>query len=227
MSIANVMALALYKARRMLKVTPTYRVLRELRRRELSLGRMDALELFGGRGDMITQDYAPYVRSLEIWEIDPACEVALRKRFPLAKIKITDTYEEIKKCTRKFDLVVADAWPRPFNGHCEHFDLFPDVFRVLLPFAVLILNVLPEIWGEKLSLEHARRRRQFYQVADATRVPLQQMVQRYDALAREQGFTVRWWFYKDRYFLYPLRRLWRKKRLGFLVLGLERVSGTP
>jgi hypothetical protein len=221
------MAAALYKARRRLKITPIYRVLREIKRRRLDLSRMDALELFGGRGDMITQDYAPYVRSLEIWEIDPACESALREHFPLAEVKITDTYEEIKRCARKFDLVVADAWPRPFDGRCEHFDLFPDIFRLLSPFAVLILNVLPEIWGEKLSSEHARRRRKFYQIADPTRVSLQQMVRRYEALAREQGFIIRWWFYKDRYFLYQLRRPWRKKRLGFLVLGLERVSRTP
>jgi hypothetical protein len=103
------MAAALYKARRRLKITPIYRVLREIKRRRLDLSRMDALELFGGRGDMITQDYAPYVRSLEIWEIDPACESALREHFPLAEVKITDTYEEIKRCARKFDLVVADA----------------------------------------------------------------------------------------------------------------------
>ncbi len=146
----------------------------------------------------------------------------MRKAFPYATIRITDSFEEIKRTPKKFDMVVADAWAGMFNDHCEHFELFPDVFRILSQSSILILNVIPE--ARRLSPKHAERRCAFYQVKDPTRIPLEVMVERYKAFAEECGFQVQWWFYKDRYFMYPLRRKWLKKRLGFLVLKLQAIS---
>lgn len=222
MNLADFARKAFFNLRRILKLTPTHAVMRSIRKHGVNLKSLHALELFGGRGDQTTRDYAPYLGQLEIWEIDPSCETALRKAFPNATIRITDSYKEIRKTSQKFDLVIADAWPRVFGDHCEHFELFPDIFRILSPNPILILNVLPEI--QKLTPEHAQKRCAFYQVKDPTKIPLEVMVERYKSLAIENGFQIQWWFYKDRYFLYPLRRKWRKKRLGFLVLGLQAIS---
>ncbi|MEM2582663.1 MAG: hypothetical protein QXD09_07700 [Candidatus Caldarchaeum sp.] len=211
-----------FNLRRILRLTPTHAMMRSIQKHSVNLKSLHALELFGGRGDQTTRDYAPYVGQLEIWEIDPNCETALRKAFPNATIRITDSFEEIKKTPKKFDLVIADAWPRVFGNYCEHFELFPNIFRILSPTSILIFNVVPEI--QKLTTEHARRRCAFYQVEDPTKIPLEVMIEKYKSLAAENGFQIRWWFYKDRYFLYPLRRKWLKKRLGFLVLGLQAVS---
>lgn len=222
MSLVNFVRKTFFNFRRILKLTSTHAMMRSIRKRGVNLKSLHALELFGGRGDQITRDYAPYVGRLEIWEIDPSCETALREAFPNATIRITDSYEEIRKTSQKFDLVIADTWTRMFNNHCEHFELFPDIFRILSSTSILVLNVLPEF--QNLSAEHARRRCAFYQVEDPTKIPLEVMVERYKSLAMENGFQIQWWFYKDRYFLYPLRRKWMKKRLGFLVLGLQATS---
>lgn len=220
MRVLDLVTKAFFSLRRAFKLTPVHSVMRSIRRHGVDLKSLKALDLFGGYGDMMLKDYAPYVGQLEIWEINPDCEAALRKKFPQATIRITDSYEEIKRTPEKFNMVVADTWTHIFNGHCEHFELFPDVFRVLSPVSILILNVIPEF--RELSPEHAQRRRDFYHVEDPKKIPVEVMVERYRALAEENGFQVQWWFYRDRYFMYPLRRKWLKKRLGFLVLGLRR-----
>jgi hypothetical protein len=70
--------------------SPTQLVLQELRRRNVPLKDLRALEEFGRDGEWHTADYAPHKASLEIWEIDREYEHALRSNFPNAKVKILD-----------------------------------------------------------------------------------------------------------------------------------------
>jgi len=220
MTPIQIAKMMLFRLRQYLRLTPMHSVRRSLHRRGVNLKSTRALELFGGRGDKLVVEYAPYVGNLEIWEIDPSCEADLRSRFPYARIRITDSYTEIRKCPSKFDLVVADIWvSHIFDGYCEHFELFPHIFRILSPSAILILNVVPNT--RSLSTEHGQRRCQFYQVEDPTEIPLKHMVKIYDSIAASHGFHIDWWFYKDRLFLYSFRQRWLKRRYGFLVLGLK------
>ena len=76
---------------------------------DFSLSEADALELFAREGDWQTVSYASHVKTIEAWEIDSQFHEALKRNLPYAKIKITDTWKEIKTTPRKYDLIVADA----------------------------------------------------------------------------------------------------------------------
>ena len=212
-----------WQARRKLRLTPFCGVMRELRRRGVDPSSLQALEVFGHVGKMVTVDYASAVAGLEVWEIEQQFETELRRNVPQACVRIVDSYVQLRLTTRKFGLVVVD------NGamcgkHYEHFGVFPDVFRVLEDFAVLILNVVPEVYvQDAMTSEHHRRRQDFYE-RDPNHVPLEEMIRVYRRLANTSGFHVRWWFIKDRYFLPSLRHQSRKKRLCFLVLALQRAG---
>lgn len=211
-----------YNLRRHLKLTPIHAVMHELLRRGVDLHRMHALDLFGGKGDMITRDWAPYVQAIDVWEIETAFESELRHNLPGAHITICDSYAQIERCQTVYDLIVADTWTRPFDGHHEHFELFPSVFRLMNPsFSILILNVMPWLTARKTSHVHLDKRREFYETRDPILVPLTEMVKVYGKIADESGVRILWWFYKDRYFLFPMRKTRLGKRLGFLVLALQ------
>lgn len=227
MNIYSRLKIAFWNLRRRFKLIPIFSVLREIEKHKLDLGALHALDMFGGKGDMITIDYAPYVKSLEIWEIDQRCEDYLRSRFPNAVIKIVDSYQELKKTSEKFDFILADAWPRLFDSHCEHFDSFPDILKILNATSVLVLNVMPEIKKKRSKAEHLKCREAFYQVNDSTKISLDQMVKIYRNIVVRSGFDIHWWFLKDRYFMYPLRRWFMAKRLCYLVLGLQKARALP
>ena len=196
----------------------------DLRKRGVELDSLRALDLFAGTGNTITRDYAPFVKSLEAWEIEPSYERELRKNLPKALVRIVDSYEQLAITDSRLGLVVADTWTEMFAGHCEHFELFPEVFRVLDESAVLILNIMPEWKVGQSQIEHLRRRRDFYQREDVANIPIDSMVEVYKNLARQNGFEIRWWFIKDRYLMYDLRRQAKKWRLCHLVLGLEKTK---
>ncbi len=111
---------------------------------DFSLEDADTIELFARTGEWQTIVYAPYVKSLEAWEIDQAFYEDLKKNLPNANIKIVDTWKEIKNITKKYDLIVVDA-PQSIYGehdeHCEHFGLLSDVFRIAKDSCAIILTI--------------------------------------------------------------------------------------
>ncbi len=110
--------------RRTLGLSPMQSVMRELTRRGVRVADLRALECFAFDGHMHTIDYAPLVRALEVWEINPVHEAVLRRTFPAAVVHITDTYRQVEECTDRFSLIVVDNSP-VHGGHTEHFDLLP------------------------------------------------------------------------------------------------------
>jgi hypothetical protein len=195
-----------YLVRRVMLGSPMNQVLRELRERRVRLEDLQALEVFGGHGDIHTMDYACHVASLEVWEIDPECKGSLMKNLPMAKIKITDSYQEVRTCQSKYGLIVIDnqaqstpsAWG---EDHCEHFDLFPDVFRISSDFTILILNIIL-----KLNIIAHRRypylfnsrqlacRREFYATEHPESLSLPAAVGAYSRLILKNGFAPQWHF---------------------------------
>ena len=209
-----------WDTRRSLKMIPIIKEMEEIKSRGVPLENMRALEMFGGYGNQITKDYAPYFKELEVWEIDPDCEASLRKNFPNAKIRIGDSYKLLKESDAKVDFVIADT--ALSDNPNEHFRLFPDIFRVLNDTALIILNTVPEIHGEVLSKEQSANRKTFYKTENALNIPMEKMIEKYTELCKENGFKIKWWFTNDRYFMYSVRKGSIKRRLVHLVMFLER-----
>lgn len=189
-------------------------VLRELARRNIDPRNLHAIELFGGMGKFHTLDYAHRVESMEIWEIDPKLGKPLQSNLPTAKIRITDTYTELKNASKRYDLVVCDN-PMSLYGsndrHCEHFDLFPDIFSILADQAILILNVIPAIDNRAsrrfpyLFNEHQlAARARFYNTDHPENISLDSMAAVYTHRAAEHGYAMHWHFTRRRHFVHYL-----------------------
>jgi hypothetical protein len=201
----------LRSTRRLLALSPTQKVLRGLRARGIDLSSLRALELFGGRGVYHTLDYASRVSSLEVWEIDPRLESDLRRNLPRATVRIVDCHEEIKRTPGRFDLIVVDNPMSTYEGHCEHFDLFPDLFRVACDESIVLLDVIPSAprfarkkYPYLFNEEQRVRRRAFYQTDDADNLSWETIVAAYRIRAELAGFAVHWSFTVRRHFVYYL-----------------------
>ncbi len=186
-------------------------VVRELIHRGVAMDELDALEVFAGTGSFHTMSYASKVRSLTAWEIDPTCEPALKKNLPVALVKITDSFVEVKRTSSTFNLIVVDNPMSTFGEYCEHFDLFPDIYRLARRPAILMIDVIPEVppSGRKrypylFSERHLTRRRDFYQSEHPEKISLGEMALTYSNRARANGYNVCWHFFIKRTFVYYL-----------------------
>jgi hypothetical protein len=193
------------------ELTPMGLILRKLRKRGVDTRELRALEIFANSGDSHVKDYAPRVSALEMWEIDFRYEPILKQNFPQARVKIVDSYEEIRKTPNKYELIVVDNGTSIYGGHCEHFDLFPDVFRVASDSSVLILNVIPEVNDAALKEypylfheAHLAERQKFYQSSHPAKVSIDEMLIVYMELIEKSGFILQWHFVQKRSFVYYL-----------------------
>jgi nitrate reductase NapE component len=192
-------------------------VLRELRRRGVQVADLRALECFAFDGHMHTIDYAPLVRALEVWEINPAHEAVLRRTFPAAVVHIADTYRQVEECTDRFSLIVVDNSP-VHGGHTEHFDLLPKVFRLAADDCYMVLDIIPKLnasvrgsYPEMFWESTLNARKAFYGVDDPEHMTPGRMEEVYTAIARQAGFSVSWSF-----------RRRRNNIITYLVLALAR-----
>jgi hypothetical protein len=211
-------------ARRHLGLMPIHRVIRELEARGVDLEGQVALETFGGTGSLYTRDLASHVASLEGWEVDPERCRQLASRLPQATVRAVDSIAHMKAAEGRFDLISLDNYYScfgPNKRYCEHFDLFPDVFRVAADESTLLFNAIvsedrsltrrlaPDLFDEP----HLARRRDFYRTDHPERVPFETMVEVYREHAERSGFVIDWWF---------ARR--RTSFLHFLALRVRRVA---
>jgi len=174
---------------------PIQVLVRDLERQGVEIGRLRALEVFGSTGDRVTRHYAERVATLDVWEIDGRLEPALRRNLPRARIAIVDSFEEVRRTDRRYDLVVVDnpVWP------VEHFPLFPHLFRLLSDDAVLVMDVIPSAdafttrrYPELFDAEHLENRRAFYGTDHPEDIPLARLARHYGEMAAEEGYAV-WW----------------------------------
>jgi ribosome-associated toxin RatA of RatAB toxin-antitoxin module len=192
------------------KLYPVYQVIEQINKR-FPLKDCHALEAFAYTGAWQTRAYKHFPAYLEAWEIDPACEAALKRNLPAAKIRITNSFEEVKRCTKKFSFINVDTHQGLFGEYCENFEFYPLIFHVAADNCVVNLNVIPHAsasWLKKypdlFSAQHLARRKEFYQVADPSQVTLEQMLRRYGDIARENGYEIQWHYYKKRTLTYYL-----------------------
>ncbi|MGH7855871.1 MAG: hypothetical protein ACREQY_00965, partial [Candidatus Binatia bacterium] len=207
--------------------SPMKRVFRELERRGIRPDELATLEVFGGAGDWHAIDYVGAVRWLEVWEIKPEFERSLRRNLPGAEIRITNSFEEMKRTPRRYDLIVVDNPASTFGAdrsrpgslaaqgegvdeHCEHFDLFPDVLRLATRSAVLILNVIPHVTKDArkahpyvFNPRQLAWRSRLYGTPNPERVPFGRMLSTYERLLAAEGFALEWHFFERRAFSTP------------------------
>jgi hypothetical protein len=151
-----------------LRLRPMHAVMRKLRR--LGFKRFErALEVFGYEGWYHTIHYAGMVDHLEVWEIDPKCELPLRRNLPRARITIGDSYQLIKDAPKNYDLIVVDNHQGLFgHGYCEHFEIIDEAIRHLSGNSAIILNLIPrmdqsmKMTNAAYYTAHLARRSQFY-----------------------------------------------------------------
>jgi len=179
------------------------------------LDKADALELFAREGDWHTVAYAPYVKSLEAWEINPAFNEGLKKNLPNAKIKITDTYKEIQKTTKTYDLIVIDNANSTYgenNEHCEHLGLLPSVFRISNDECVIILNVNMAPYNLHKNPVWWNKRKEYYKTDHPDKLDPLLVAKRYNEICMENNIKLQRYFFQQRetsfmyYFIMQIRR---------------------
>ena len=165
-------------------------------------GKYEILELFGGTGKLNTIYYQnkKSVNKLVIYEILSSNCNELKKNCPNAVIKNVDTFSEIERCTEKFDIIISDNTPTLFGEYCEHFEIFPKIFRVAKDrFAVIFNIILDEndvsksfykIYPTLFSPEHLERREKFYGVSNSTNLNLQTAIQTYKKIGETKGYIL-------------------------------------
>lgn len=173
-----------------------------------------ALELFAREGDWQTISYASHVKVLEAWEINPQFYEALRRNLPQAKIKITDTWKEIKVTSQKYDLIVADAPQGTYgeNGeHCDHYGLLPDIFRIANDGCVVILNVNVKPYNFYENSEWWKRRKEYYKTEHPEKLGFDAVTQCYKEICQENEVILQWCFFQQRHVRY----------LYYFVMGIQ------
>jgi hypothetical protein len=187
-----------------LKLYPVYDVIAAINKRHPLKG-CSALEAFAFTGAWQARAYKQYPAYLEAWEIDPSCEAPLHKNLPGARVKITNTFEEIKRCDRKFDFINADTHQGIFGPYCENFEFFPLIFHVTDNECIVNMNVIPTAspyWRKKypdlFSAEHLRRRAEFYKTDNPENVSLDTMLRVYGDIASLNNYRITWHYYRQR-----------------------------
>lgn len=216
-------------AARTLGLLPPERVLRGMKNRGVRVETLSGLELFAGDGSQTLVLFAKHLKNLEVWEFNPKLESRLRLKVPDARVRIVDSYHQIRETPDKFDWVSADSWTgmTPGREYCENFELFPSVFRLFKPRAYLILNLLPELnvgrlqsSGYEFLDQHLQRRRDFYRWDNPEKIPIEHMVRIYEELITSNGYRLDWWFSVERTLVNLVRRQTLYKRWSFYYLAL-------
>ncbi len=195
------------KLLRKLKLRPIHKVIRLLEKNNF-LNMSNTLEVFGYTGEYHTLDYLEHVNSLDIWEIDRACEKKLKENLPTANVKITNSYIEIKSTNKLFNTIIIDNHQGIFgDDKCEHFEIIEDCFQKLENKGVIIANVIPNILISKYETpkeireKHIERRKHFYGYSDGGIIPLDYMENFYKNLALKNGYKAEHVFFVTRNYL--------------------------
>lgn len=194
-----------------LRLRTMNQIVRELRKRGIKVSELNVLEAFARTGEWHTIDYAPYIKTLEAWEIDPSCREPLRINLPGAVIKITDSIKEVKKTKKKFSLIVLDNSEGVYgkkNEYAEHFDIFPSILRLLEEEGLIIINIFPNLnettfkkfpyLKEFATAEWLRRRRLFYKTDKPRSISFKKAIFIYKKIIESKGFNLQWYFTKKR-----------------------------
>jgi hypothetical protein len=183
---------------------PIYGVLRKINS-HYTLKGCTALEPFAYTGALQAVAYRKYPAYHEAWEINEWCRPHLERNLPGAVIRITDSFQEILRCDKKFNFINVDTHQAVFGNYCENFEIYPLLFRVMQNECVVNLNVIPHAgpeWRKKYPAlfdeEQLARRKIFYKTDDPENVSFEQMLTTYGAIAAEYGYSITWHAFHQR-----------------------------
>ena len=157
------------------------------------------LDLFGGTGAMVSKEVQKYAKSMDIWDIHPENEAKIKENCKGATVKICNSYEEILKTRKRFDLMLCDN-PINTNEKMEHFGIFEYILRVCKKKATIILDVIPK--KNELSQKrcannfndlHNKNRLKFYMTGEPENISLEHMADVYEAIIEDNGFKLESW----------------------------------
>jgi hypothetical protein len=201
---------------RKLKLRPIDKVFKKLKEKGYNSFET-GLEVFGYNGEYHTMNYQSFVKELHVWEWAADCEEALKQNLPKAKIKIIDSFKEIKETAVKFDLVVVDNHQGIFgDDYCEHFEMLPNVFGVLKDEAIIIFNILPNInelqkmYKGSYSL-HKAKRNSWYGKQDSDILSDTFLFDFYTKLCQKYNYTLNFSFIEK-----------RNNVVSYMVVGLKK-----
>ena len=193
-------------------------VISKLKAKGVKINDIDALEVFGGNGKGIEIYYADIVRNLDVWEINENFKAELQKNLPKADIKIVDSFEEVKRTSKTYDMIVMDNPMQKIGNHCEHFDMFIDIFRVTKDECILILDIIPNIESATSEYEFLKLpdqilcRKLFYRTATPLNIPIEEIIDAYKDIIFRNNYILEWYFVEER----------SKEFIKFLVLKIKK-----
>ena len=183
---------------------PIQEVFKILEEKGLKLNKFSAVELFGGKGLMHSKYVADAVGEMTVWDNSESQKQDLETNIPKARVKICNSYMQLKTETEKFDLISCDN-PIGTNFMNEHFEIFPDMFNIMKNEAVVIIDTIPEIncyckqryinTGTQLHLDN---RRKFYKTSNPKKINHEKMKMTYRRIAQQKGFETEFDFFVER-----------------------------
>ncbi len=207
----NYLRTARRKAKHLFHLYPIYTVVDFLKSKNV-LENTITLEAFTNSGEHQAPAYYKYAKYFEAWEISDFWEKQIHENLPNAVVKITDTFEEVYRCDKKFNFIIMDAHMGIFgdkNQYCEHFEILPKIFRLCMDECTLMFNVMPfceQKWKDKYDTvfreDHLNRRKLFYKCEDSNVVSYEFMTKFYTDMCKENGFEVEWNYYHQRHLLH-------------------------
>lgn len=146
--------------------TAIKKVVSFLEEKGIALSQLKALDFFAREGDWQTAYYAPLVKEIHAWELNPDFETNLKKNLPLgAKVTIGDSHVLAKETNERFDLIVLDNPLGCYaDKYCEHFNAIECIVPLLNDFGIVVLNVKTQPYNFEKFPEWKRRRDDFYGV---------------------------------------------------------------
>jgi len=158
-------------------------ICKELEKRNINLSQLNALDMFARKGDWQTFVYANHVKTLEVWEIDSAHELDLKRNLPNSKIKIIDSIATLKGGYAKaYDFIVIDNPQNTFgqnNQYCEHFDVLPHIAQLIENKAIAIFNINKQPFDLEQHSEWNNRRNQFYKLENTSNLSIEFLIDYY------------------------------------------------
>lgn len=149
-------------------------VINILKKENIELKKLNAIELFGGTGktDSIISNH---FKSFEIWEIDDEVKDELNKNIGNAKIVFCDSIKRLESTEKlsKFDFIILDNPMSVFGErNCEHFDIIKNIGKLIDDEAIIVflVNKKPFFYN-KLRIKNElwkKRRKEFYGDVDIT-----------------------------------------------------------
>jgi hypothetical protein len=171
----------------------------------VNLGPVEALDVFAGSGLFMSHAYLHHCERADLWDIDPFNAEHVRHWGKHVQGYCGDSIKAVNTGDARiarYNFVLLD---NPLGGpfgperYCEHFDLFPAVFRYLKPGpSVLVMNYIPDArklmsdprFGNTTVDAQEERRRAFYET-DEQLIRPELAVAKYTKLAAKENVRVR------------------------------------